>query len=58
MAAVETLLQYGADPRLYADDGNTPEQVGAICSISLCLTVTSFLFGFWSLILSHLLLSE
>lgn len=24
---MELLLQHGADPRLYADDGNTPEQV-------------------------------
>lgn len=27
MEAVECLLQHGADPRIYADDSNTPEQV-------------------------------
>jgi len=24
---VQTLLEYGADPRLYAEDGQTPEQI-------------------------------
>ncbi|XP_072855637.2 IQ motif and ankyrin repeat domain-containing protein 1 isoform X8 [Pogona vitticeps] len=33
LAAVELLLQYGADPRLYADDGNTPEQVASLDSL-------------------------
>ena len=27
MEAVECFLQYGSDPRIYANDGNTPEQV-------------------------------
>lgn len=25
--SVQTLLEYGADPRLYAEDGQTPEQI-------------------------------
>lgn len=29
LAAVEVLLKLGADPRVYAEDGNTPEQVWA-----------------------------
>lgn len=29
LEAVEVLLKLGADPRLYADDGSTPAQVGA-----------------------------
>ncbi|XP_077207386.1 IQ motif and ankyrin repeat domain-containing protein 1 isoform X2 [Paroedura picta] len=33
LAAVEILLQHGADPRLYADDGNTPEQVASLDSL-------------------------
>lgn len=30
LEAVEVLLQLGADPRVYADDGNTPAQVWSI----------------------------
>ncbi|XP_053101726.1 IQ motif and ankyrin repeat domain-containing protein 1 isoform X1 [Hemicordylus capensis] len=33
LAAVELLLQHGADPRLYADDGNTAEQVASLDSL-------------------------
>ncbi|KAL8181388.1 UNVERIFIED_CONTAM: hypothetical protein K2H54_000549 [Gekko kuhli] len=33
LAAVEILLQHGADPRLYADDGNTPGQVASVDSL-------------------------
>ncbi|MGH0158210.1 UNVERIFIED_CONTAM: hypothetical protein FKN15_062905 [Acipenser sinensis] len=33
LRAVQTLLQLGADPRVYADDGNTPEQVASLDSV-------------------------
>ncbi|XP_034275966.1 IQ motif and ankyrin repeat domain-containing protein 1 isoform X5 [Pantherophis guttatus] len=38
LAAVELLLQHGADPRLYADDGNTPEQVASLDSVVAILS--------------------
>ncbi|KAH0617291.1 hypothetical protein JD844_015327 [Phrynosoma platyrhinos] len=38
LAAVELLLQHGADPRLYADDGNTPEQVATLESLVTILS--------------------
>uniref|UniRef100_A0A4X2MEP4 IQ motif and ankyrin repeat containing 1 n=1 Tax=Vombatus ursinus TaxID=29139 RepID=A0A4X2MEP4_VOMUR len=33
LAAVEMLLQHGSDPRIYADDGNTPEQVASLDAV-------------------------
>jgi len=41
MAAVECLLQFGADPRLYAHDGSTPAQV----LMASCENVTSQMIG-------------
>jgi len=38
MEAVECFLQYGADPRIYANDGNTPEQV----NIANCESCNSY----------------
>ncbi|ETE57110.1 hypothetical protein L345_17178, partial [Ophiophagus hannah] len=38
LAAVELLLQHGADPRLYADDGNTPEQVASLDGVVAILS--------------------
>uniref|UniRef100_A0A8C6XL29 IQ motif and ankyrin repeat containing 1 n=1 Tax=Naja naja TaxID=35670 RepID=A0A8C6XL29_NAJNA len=38
LAAVELLLQHGADPRLFADDGNTPEQVASLDSVVAILS--------------------
>ncbi|XP_074059274.1 IQ motif and ankyrin repeat domain-containing protein 1 isoform X2 [Macrotis lagotis] len=34
LAAVEMLLQHGSDPRIYADDGNTPEQVASLDAVA------------------------
>ncbi|XP_032271762.1 putative IQ motif and ankyrin repeat domain-containing protein LOC642574 homolog [Phoca vitulina] len=34
LEAVEVLLKLGADPRLYADDGSTPEQVAPLDTVS------------------------
>ncbi|XP_072458683.1 IQ motif and ankyrin repeat domain-containing protein 1 isoform X3 [Notamacropus eugenii] len=33
LAAVEMLLQHGSDPRIYAEDGNTPEQVASLDAV-------------------------
>ncbi|XP_036904801.1 IQ motif and ankyrin repeat domain-containing protein 1 isoform X2 [Sturnira hondurensis] len=34
LEAVEVLLELGADPRVYADDGSTPEQVASLDSVA------------------------
>ncbi|XP_031202583.1 putative IQ motif and ankyrin repeat domain-containing protein LOC642574 homolog isoform X1 [Mastomys coucha] len=33
LEAVEVLLKIGADPRVYADDGSTPEQVASLAAV-------------------------
>uniref|UniRef100_A0A5F8AVF1 Uncharacterized protein n=1 Tax=Macaca mulatta TaxID=9544 RepID=A0A5F8AVF1_MACMU len=37
LAAVEVLLKLGADPRVYAEDGNTPEQVASLDTVASVL---------------------
>ncbi|XP_053786088.1 IQ motif and ankyrin repeat domain-containing protein 1 isoform X3 [Desmodus rotundus] len=37
LEAVEVLLELGADPRVYADDGSTPEQVASLDAVASTL---------------------
>ncbi|KAL4842196.1 hypothetical protein H8958_002840, partial [Nasalis larvatus] len=37
LAAVEVLLKLGADPRVYSEDGNTPEQVASLDTVASVL---------------------
>ncbi|XP_035315207.1 putative IQ motif and ankyrin repeat domain-containing protein LOC642574 homolog isoform X1 [Cricetulus griseus] len=37
LEAVEVLLKLGADPRVYADDGSTPEQVASLAAVASVL---------------------